>query len=125
MKQPPRISDAEWNVMKVVWKHMPCSAQRVIEALGGPNDWSDATIKTLLNRLVKKGALRFEKEGKAYVYSAAVTEADCRAAETESFLERVFDGSLSPLIAHFAKGRGLDKKDLEELEALVRKAKKP
>lgn len=125
MKNPPSISDAEWDVMKVIWKHTPCSAQTVIDALRGPTGWSDGTIKTLLNRLVKKGALRFEKAGRAYTYFAAATEADCRAAETESFLDRVFDGSLSPLIAHFAKARRLDKRDLEELEALVRKAKKP
>jgi BlaI family transcriptional regulator, penicillinase repressor len=126
MKQPPRISDAEWDVMKIVWKRKePCSAQAVIDALKRTNAWSDATVKTLLNRLVKKGALTFEKEGKAYLYSPAATEAECRAAETETFLERVFDGSLSPLIAHFAKARGLQKKDLEDLEELLRKSKKP
>jgi BlaI family penicillinase repressor len=124
--RPPQISRAEWQVMKFIWKRdQPCSAQMVIDALSGPNAWSAATIKTLLNRLVQKGALSFKKEGKAYHYSAAITKTACRAAETESFLDRVFDGSLTPLIAHFAQGRGLSKKDIEELEALLRDSRKP
>src|SRR5262245_10070850 len=125
MKKLPRISEAEWQVMKIIWKQArPCTAQMVIDALAAPNEWSTATIKTLLNRLVKKGALDFEKDGKAYLYSAAATEAECSAAETESFLDRVFDGSLTPLIAHFAQGRGLRKKDIDELEKLLRESKK-
>ena len=111
--------------MKVIWKQSAgCSAQTVIDALAGPHEWSPATIKTLLGRLVQKGALTFEKEGKAYRYSAAVSEAEGRAFETESFLERVFDGSLSPLIAHFAKARKLRKQDIEDLENLLRDSRK-
>ncbi len=122
----PQISRAEWQVMKFMWKQAnPCSAQVVIDTLSAPNVWSVATIKTLLNRLVKKGALSFEREGKAYLYSAAIAETACRAAETDSFLDRVFDGSLTPLIAHFAQGRGLRKQDIEELEALLREIRKP
>lgn len=125
MQTPPRISEAEWQVMKKIWRRAgPCSAQMLIAALAGPNDWSDATIKTLLNRLVGKKALSFEKNGKAYLYSAAVSEAECRSAETSSFLNRFFGGSLSPLIAHFAEARGLKKKDLEELEKLLRETRK-
>jgi BlaI family transcriptional regulator, penicillinase repressor len=125
-KPTPQISRAEWQVMKFIWKvDAPCSAQEVIDSLCAPNEWSVATVKTLLNRLVKKGALSFEKEGKAYQYSAATTETACRAAETDSFLDRVFDGSLTPLIAHFAQGRGLRKKDIEELESLLRESRKP
>lgn len=125
MEKTPRISEAEWQVMKMVWKQgKPCTAQTVIDALAVPNEWSTATIKTLLNRLVKKSALNFVKDGKAYLYSAAVTEAECSAAETESFLDRVFDGSLTPLIAHFAQGRKLRKKDIDELEKLLRESRK-
>ena len=124
--QTPQISRAEWQVMKFIWKlGEPCSAQRVIDALSGPNEWSSTTIKTLLSRLVQKGALSFRKEGKAYYYSAAISKAACLAAEADSFLDRVFDGSLTPLIAHFARGRGLRKKDIEELEALIRETRKP
>jgi len=125
MAATPPISAAEWEVMKVVWKHpAPCSAQIVVDALAGPNEWSPATIKTLLNRLVNKRALSFEKQGNAYLYSAAVAAADCQAAEAESFLDRVFDGSLSPLVAHFAKSRRLRKDEIKQLEELLRSARK-
>src|ERR1017187_5229873 len=124
--QTPQISRAEWQVMKFIWNlGTPCSAQVVIDALSAPKEWSATTIKTLLGRLVQKGALSFEKEGKAYLYSAAVTRAACLAAEADSFLDRVFDGSLTPLIAHFARARGLRKRDIEELEALLRETRKP
>lgn len=122
----PQISRAEWQVMKFLWKQEThCSAQQIIDELAAPNEWTSATVKTLLNRLVQKGALSFKKESKAYLYSAAVTESSCRAAETKSFLDRVFDGSLSPLIAHFAGAKKLRKQDIEDLEAILRRSKKP
>jgi BlaI family penicillinase repressor len=117
----PRISEAEWQVMKVVWKRPGVAAQEIIDALHGTASWSPATVKTLLNRLVKKKALSFEKEGKSYRYSAAVAEEACREAEAESFLNRVFGGSLAPMIAHFAEARRLTKAEREELEKLLRK----
>jgi BlaI family penicillinase repressor len=120
----PRISDAEWEVMKVVWRQAPCSAHDVVSALASSRTWSAATIKTLLNRLHSKGALRFEKVGKAYLYHPAFTEDRLRSAETESFVDRVFDGSLSPMIAHFARSGKLSEKDLDELERILRKGRK-
>jgi BlaI family penicillinase repressor len=120
----PRISDAEWEVMKVIWRQSPCSAHEVVSALAPSKAWSAATIKTLLNRLHSKGALRFEKVGKSYLYHPAVTEDRLRAAETESFVDRVFDGDLSPMIAHFARSRKLSDQDLDELERILRKGRK-
>ena len=121
---PPRISDSEWDVMKIVWRDEPCQAQVVIDALAEPNEWSASTVKTLLNRLLRKGALKHEKNGKSYVYASAFSEAQCRAAATESFVGRVFDGAFSPLLAHFAGSRKkLSAEDIAELENLLRKAK--
>ena len=80
----------------------------------------------MLNRLVQKGALRFEKKGRAYLYKAAVTQGECRRTETASFLERVFDGALSPFLAHFAEhGRKLRAEDIVELEKILRKSRPP
>lgn len=121
MMRAPRISEAEWLVMKVVWRRPRAGAQEIIEALAESTHWSPATIKTLLNRLVKKEALDFEKEGKSYLYSARMAEEDCQRAEVESFLGRVFNGSLAPLVAHFVNTRGLSKKEIKELEELLRK----
>jgi BlaI family penicillinase repressor len=125
MESTPRISDSEWEVMKILWRQAPCTAQTVIEALADSRDWTAATIKTLLNRLVHKGALRFEKEGRAYVYSPAVSETACRHTVATSFLDRVFDGGLSPLLAHFVKqGRRLSAGDIAELEKILTEARK-
>ncbi len=125
MKTPPRISESEWDVMKIVWRDGPCQAQVVIDALAGPNEWSPSTVKTLLNRLLRKGALNHEKAGKSYVYTAAFSEEQCRAEATESFVDRVFDGALSPLLAHFAgTGKKLRKEDIAELENLLRTSRK-
>ena len=124
MKAAIRISEAEWEVMKIIWRRSsPWLAQEIIQALAPSATWSSATVKTMLNRLVGKGALRFERQGKAYLYSPAVTEARCRATEANSFLERVFDGSLSPLLAHFVRSRRLTKKELESLEQILREQK--
>ena len=123
MKDAPRISEAEWEVMKVIWKRFPCLAQEIIQALTGSARWGPATVKTMINRLVGKGALRYERTGKSYLYSPAVTEEECRAAEADSFLHRVFDGALSPMLSHFVRSRHLTQKDLDALEQILRERK--
>jgi BlaI family transcriptional regulator, penicillinase repressor len=124
MKAAPRISEAEWEVMKVLWKKSPCSAHEISDALAARVRWSSATVKTFLNRLLGKGALRFEKSGKAYLYSPAHTEEEFRVAEAESFLCRVFDGALSPMLAHFVQSRHLTSKEWDSLEQILKERKK-
>ena len=124
MKRPSRISEAEWEVMKVIWKLAPISAHDMVRALGTHRRWSPATVKTFLNRLLAKGVLRYEKRGRAYFYSAACTESGLRAAEADSFLRRVFDGAFSPLLAHFVQTRRLTAGDWEALEQIVRERKR-
>lgn len=116
----PRVSDAEFEVMKVLWGRSPQTSQEVIDALKGGRDWTPQTVKTMLNRLVKKGALAFDKDGKNYLYRPAVGRDACVAAESASFLDRVFDGAVGPLLLHFAKGGKLDGKELEELKRALR-----
>lgn len=119
------ISDAEWQIMKAVWKGEPCGAQEIMERISATNTWSPATTKTLINRLVKKKALGFRKVGRSYQYHALATEAECRHRETESFLGRVFDGSLSPLLSYFAeRGGKLKEEEIRELERILRNARK-
>lgn len=118
-----RISEAEWQVMKVVWRKPRSGAQEIIEELAESTSWTSATIKTLLNRLVKKQALGFERDGKSYLYFAKIAEEECRGAEAETFLDRVFNGSLAPMLAHFVNNRRLSKKEIEELEHLLRKGR--
>src|SRR5579859_933170 len=120
----PRISDAEWEVMKVVWKISPCTAATIVSALAPSKDWSVGTIKTLLNRLHSKGALRFQKVGKSYLYSPNVAKERVRAAEADSFIDRVFDGAFSPMVAHFVSARKLSTADLDELERILREGRR-
>ena len=107
MKHTPNISEAEWEIMKLCWHRSPRTAQEIIEALSTQEVRHPKTVKTLLNRLVKKGALGFKKEGRAYLYEPLVAENDCVTAESNSFLERVFGGSLKPMLTHFMENRKL------------------
>jgi BlaI family transcriptional regulator, penicillinase repressor len=122
MPRTPRISDTEWEVMKVVWSRSPIAAQEIIDTLAAQDDWHPKTVKTLLNRLVKKGALGFKKEGRAYLYRPLIEQTDSIAAESESFLDRVFGGSLKPLLTHFVETRKLSSAEIAELKRLLKRS---
>jgi len=116
----PRISDAEWEVMQVLWAgEGPMTAQDVIDRLAEAKDWSPRTVKTLLNRLLKKGAIRHEARGKMYAYSPAVSEEACVREERRSFLQRIYGGALTPMIAHFLKEERLSREEIEELKRIL------
>ena len=121
MKKVPRISEAEWTVMKVLWERAPLSASDVVAALAGQEDWHPKTVKTLLGRLVKKGALGYREDGRAYLYRPLVREADCIRAVSDSFLERVFGGALKPMLAHFVGQKRLSASEVEELKRILEK----
>ena len=107
--------------MRVVWAQSPRSAGQIIETLTRRDPtWHPKTVKAFLNRLVRKGALGFKKEGRAYLYRPAVREQDCVAAASESFLERVFGGSLKPMLAHFVEHKKLSEAELRELRSLLK-----
>jgi BlaI family penicillinase repressor len=120
MKIVPRISDTEWEIMRILWKKHPATASDVIEKLSS-NDptWHPKTARTLLARLVQKKALDYQTNGRAYVYSPLVSEEECIATASESFLDRVFGGSLQPMLAHFVEGRKLSEEELVELRKLL------
>jgi BlaI family transcriptional regulator, penicillinase repressor len=122
MAKIPRISEAEWQVMDVLWQRSPLTANDVCAELARPPracDWEAATIKTMLNRLVKKGALRFKADGKRYLYTPAVTRGACVRTEGRSFLDRVFGGAAGPLIAHFVEDAKLSKAEIAQLRRLL------
>ena len=120
MKRIPRISETEWEVMKVIWALAPCSAGRIIETLNkrDPN-WHPKTVKAFLSRLVRKKALGFSKEGRSYQYRPLVSEKDCVDLVSESFLARVFGGSLKPMLAHFVERKKLSPEEIRELRRLL------
>jgi BlaI family penicillinase repressor len=122
-KTIPRISETEWEVMRAVWAEYPATASQIIERLT-PTDpsWHPKTARTLLARLVQKKALDYEPQGRSYVYRPLVTEQECIAAASASFLDRVFGGALKPLLAHFVEARRLTTKELRELKQLLESA---
>ena len=122
MKGAPKISETEWEIMRVIWARHPLTAADVVEELTR-NDasWHPKTARTLLARLVKKGALEYEPLGRVYVYKPKVSERECQASASRSFLDRVFGGSLKPMLAHFAEEKKLTREDLRELSELLEK----
>ena len=119
MPTPPQISDSEWNVMKVVWESGPLTAGQIVQRMASQSDWHPRTIKTLLSRLVKKGAVAMEEDGKRFLYRAKVTREACRRYETRSFLSRVFDGAVAPALVHFLKQSDLSREEIEELKKIL------
>ena len=102
MSEIPKISEAEWEVMKIVWSRTsPCTANEIVDALEGIADWKSNTVKTLITRLVKKQALGYEEERRMYLYYPLVSEDKCIKSETNSFVKRVFGGALKPMLVTF------------------------
>ncbi|MEM9415171.1 MAG: BlaI/MecI/CopY family transcriptional regulator [Planctomycetota bacterium] len=122
MPTPPALSDTEWDVMNVVWDRHPVTAADVIEAL--PNR-SAQTVKTLLNRLLHKGALCYETEGKRYRYRPAVTRERCLRQASKSFITHVFSGDPGSLVSHLIEHHRLTEDDLAALRDQLDEAKKP
>ena len=105
--------------MKVVWERGPLSAGDIVEAVAAPNQWNPRTVKTLLNRLVTKGALAFEVAGRHYVYRARVARDAVVRRETRSFLSRVFDGALAPALVHFLEDASLSPDEVKQLRKVL------
>jgi BlaI family transcriptional regulator, penicillinase repressor len=119
-----RISSAEHEIMEVLWRESPLTAAEVAERVPSSRDWSIRTVKTLLSRLLAKGALRHEAEGRRYLYRPAVERDDYVAQESRRLLDRLFGGRATALVAHLAERDDLSAGDIAEIEALL-KALKP
>jgi predicted transcriptional regulator len=114
------VSEAESVVMDVLWREHPLSADEVVAALAKTTDWQEPTIKTLLNRLLKKRAIAAERDGRRYLYRPLLKRQDYVHAESKGLLDRLFDGRVAPLVAHFSEHHKLSKKDIAELKQLIR-----
>ena len=125
MNKVPRVTDTEWELMQVIWQaKSPISAFEIIERLNAAEKgWHRKTVRALLARLVAKKALSYDAHGRVYFYYPLVTEDECVAAASDSFLERVFDGAIEPMIAHFVGRYRLSKKGAEELRRILRETK--
>jgi BlaI family penicillinase repressor len=114
-----QISEAESVVMEVLWERSPVGAEEVVAALSESQQWQEATIKTLLNRLLNKGAIQAEKHGRRYLYSPVLKREDWLTRESKGLLDRLFGGRVAPLVAHFSEHRKLSRKDIAELKKLI------
>lgn len=113
------ISEAESLVMEALWKRAPLSAEEVCAALAGAQSWQEATVKTLLNRLLNKGAITASKDGRRYLYAPVLQREEWLTRESKGLLDRLFGGRVAPLVAHFSEQRKLSKKDIAELRRLI------
>jgi BlaI family penicillinase repressor len=119
-----RLSEAEWDVMEVLWSSgQPLTATDIDERLQQGRDWSLATVKSLLSRLLAKGAVTPRKEGRRFLYTPAMERAACVSHESRRFVDRLFGGRLSPLIAQLADEESLDENDVAAIERLLKQLK--
>ncbi len=124
MKRPVKISEAEWEVRNVVCPNPPVPASEVVGQLSEKKSWAPRTIRTLLDRLVKKGALRVDLEGKRYLYQPKVTMQDCVRDASRSFVERVFGGAPASMLIHLIQQTELTPEEIKELKSILSQKEK-
>ncbi|GGY23817.1 BlaI family transcriptional regulator [Rhodanobacter panaciterrae] len=117
--KPIAISDAESRVMEVLWQQAPQTSEDIVASLLQPTGWHEKTIKTLLNRLLGKGAVSAQKDGRRYLYSPLLRREEWQRLESRSLLDRVFGGKVAPLLAHFSQHEKLSTKEVAELRKLI------
>lgn len=117
--EPPIISEAESQVMAVLWDEAPRASEDIVAVLRQATEWHEKTIRTLLNRLLGKGAVQAERDGRRYLYSPVLTREQWQSQESRSLLDRVFGGRVAPLLAHFSTHEKLSKRDIAELRKLI------
>lgn len=119
MKKIPKISESEWLVMRVLWAQSPLTANEVVEQLTGKTKWKPKTVKTLIDRLMKKGAVEYEKDGRRYMYYPTVGRDECITTERRSFVRRVYGGITKPMLAAFLEDAELSPEDISELKEIL------
>jgi BlaI family penicillinase repressor len=117
--KPSRISDAEWDVMEVIWRQHPVTSAEIIAALFKEKNWAPNTVRTMLARLVKKRALNFGQEGNRYLYRPAVQRERCVKTEVDTLLHRLFGGAAQPILLHFVKNKKLSAAEIRELRQVL------
>lgn len=123
-KKEANISESEWAILKVVWRQQPCAAPTVQEALKGQKDWTYGTVKTLMDRMVKKGLLRTEKIRNLYLYRAEISQTEARNKEISKTIKRAFNGAFAPMMHFLVEGDKLSGEEIEQLRKLLNRKKK-
>ena len=113
------ISEAEYQVMKIIWANAPVSTNEVVEKLLETSTWSPKTIQTLLSRLVKKGIIDYKKDSRIFVYTPLVKEEEYLEQESDTFLNRFYEGTLNSMVVNFLEHDKLSKNDIDELKRIL------
>ena len=121
MKALPQISEAEFEVMKIVWKHAPISTNDITDRLVKTTAWSPKTIQTLIKRLVTKGVLTYEKQSRVFVYTPLIKEAEYIGQESNSFLKRFYNGNITSMLSAYIDNNKLSDTEIASLRALLSK----
>ncbi|MDE6944421.1 MAG: BlaI/MecI/CopY family transcriptional regulator [Lachnospiraceae bacterium] len=124
MRRLPQISEAEFEVMKVIWKHAPISTNEVTEKLTQTTKWNPKTIQTLIKRLVTKGALSYEKQSRVFVYTPLIEEKEYIGQESHSFLKRYYDGDITAMLSAYIEADKLSESEIDTLRSLLVKGPK-
>lgn len=119
MRPLPQISEAEFEVMKIVWQCAPVSTNEITDRLTASTSWSPKTIQTMIKRLVTKGALSYKKEGRMFIYTPLVSEKDYIGQKSRSFLKRYFDGNLTALVSSYLEEEQLTVEEIDSLRSLL------
>lgn len=119
MSSLPQISEAEFEVMKVVWKYAPISTNEITDRLVKTTTWNPKTIQTLIKRLVTKGALTYEKQSRVFVYTPLVDETEYIGQESNTFLNRFYDGNITAMLSAYVDNDRLSEAEIEELRSLL------
>lgn len=120
----PKISEAEMQLLQLLWDESPLGATEIADRVPSERGWTITTVKTLLSRLVAKGALTAEPLGRKYLYAPAIERDDVAVSQARGLIDRLFGGRVSPLVAQLAEQQELDEQDIAELEKIVRSLKK-
>ncbi len=123
MKALPQISEAEFEVMKIVWKHAPINTNEITDRLTKTTKWSPKTIQTLIKRLVTKGALSYEKESRVFVYTPLIDEKEYIGQESHSFLKRYYDGDITAMLSAYIEDDKLSATEIDTLRSLLAKGR--
>jgi BlaI family penicillinase repressor len=124
MAATPKISDADWIVMEVVWQRHPITALEVVRELASYKQWQDQTIRTMLRRLIRKKALTYQAQGNIYFYKPAVSREQCVRGESRSFLRRVFGATAQPLLVQLVRETELSGEEIAELKRILKEKEK-
>lgn len=124
MREIPKISNAEWEVMKIIWSHSEITSINIIQELKDKAEWKPATVKSLINRLLNKNAIGFNKLCNEYLYYPLVSEDECINIESQSFINRVFNGSVKSMLLTFVESKEISETDIDELKNIINKSSK-